>query len=75
MFITLLADTDMNNVDFLLKSSFSMKTLDEKMRIKELGPHQPQNFVIQQQDKNTVRKFQPTWFSRKKWLTVSEKIV
>jgi hypothetical protein len=36
----------MNRVDFLLKSPFSMKTLDEKMRIKELGPHQPQNIFL-----------------------------
>jgi Domain of unknown function (DUF4371) len=62
----------MNRADHLTKNPFSSKTFDEKLEIKKLGPHQPQNFKIQQKDKAVVRNFNNKWFKITPWLTVSE---
>lgn len=60
----------MNEVDYLLKnSSLSSK---EKLEIIRLGPHQPKDIQISQQDGKIIRKFGVSWFTKTSWITVSE---
>lgn len=61
----------MNTVDNLLKSPFCNLTLEEKLAIKRLGPHQPNDFSFFQMDSKKKRKFCSSWFTKKPWLTVS----
>ncbi|XP_060951206.1 zinc finger MYM-type protein 1-like [Limanda limanda] len=60
-----------NNVDYLLKVRFSRLPLEEKLEIKRLGPHRPQDLVLLQPSGKMTRTFKREWFERKTWLTAS----
>lgn len=62
-----------NDVDYLLAHPFSSMSLEEKMEVKRLGTHRPNDVEITQKDKRQNRKFcvRPIWFQRKDWLTAS----
>ncbi len=62
----------MNKVDELLKEPFSRLKLEDKLKVKELGPHQPKDFKLSQLDQKKNRSFSNQWFDKKSWLTVSE---
>lgn len=62
----------MNSVDDLISNPFVSRSLEEKLEIKRLGPHQPPNFSISTSDKRQTRNFSADWFSKKPWLTASE---
>ena len=59
----------MNHVDSLLTQPFSRLKLEEKLRIKELGPHQPKDFNLKVSHR---RSFSCSWYEKHDWLTVSE---
>ncbi len=61
----------MNTVDYLLENKFSSLTEQEKLEIKRLGRHIPEDFSIQQKCKSQKRNFSPRWFETTKWLTGS----
>ena len=51
----------MNTVDTILKRPFSRLSIEEKLEIKKLGPHQPPSFTFEQfqfskTDKNIHKK-------------------
>jgi hypothetical protein len=62
----------MNKVDYLLKNPFHVLKIEEKIEIKRLGAHQPNDFTCVQVDGKKKRTFCNTWFGKKAWLTVSE---
>uniref|UniRef100_A0A1A7WQQ2 Si:ch211-240b21.2 n=2 Tax=Iconisemion striatum TaxID=60296 RepID=A0A1A7WQQ2_9TELE len=61
-----------NSVKSLLDYPFKRRTMQEKILVKELGPHRPE-INLQQRFKEKVRaynrSFCRTWFQRKSWLT------
>lgn len=59
----------MNCVDFLLENIKTL-TFDDKLKIKNLGPDQP-NIRIIQSDKKVNRTFNKDWYNKKLWLTAS----
>lgn len=62
-----------NCVDSLLKTPFSSLSLEEKIELKKIGPHQPKDFkfsVIGLAGKQN-RSFSAAWFDKKAWLTPS----
>ena len=61
----------MNNVDYLLKVRFVTLSLEEKLEIKRLGPHRPEDVVLLQPGEKATRTFKTEWFERKTWLTAS----
>ena len=61
----------MNNVDYLLRVQFSTLPLEEKLEIKRLGPHRPDDLILQQPGEKANRTFKMEWFERKTWLTAS----
>ena len=61
----------MNNVDYLLRVQFSTLPLEEKLEIKCLGPHRPDDLILQQPGEKANRTFKMEWFERKTWLTAS----
>ena len=61
----------MNNVDYLLRVQFSTLPQEEKLEIKRLGPHRPDDFILNQPGEKTNRNFKMEWFERKTWLTAS----
>ena len=61
----------MNNVDYLLRVQFSTLPPEEKLEIKRLGPHRPDDFILNQPGEKTNRNFKMEWFERKTWLTAS----
>ncbi|KAM4557752.1 zinc finger MYM-type protein 1-like [Odontesthes bonariensis] len=61
----------MNNVDYLLRVQFSTLSMGEKLEIKRLGAHRPDNLVLLQPGDKTTRTFKTEWFNRKTWLTAS----
>jgi hypothetical protein len=46
----------MNKIDILLKMPFSLLNIEDKLKIKKLGAHQPRDFKLQQKRWLTVRK-------------------
>ena len=61
----------MNNVDYLLRVQFSTLPPEEKLEIKRLGPHRPDDFILNQPGEKTNRNLKMEWFERKTWLTAS----
>ena len=61
----------MNNVDYLLRVQFSTLPQEEKLEIKRLGPHRPDDFILNQPGVKTNQNFKMEWFERKTWLTAS----
>src|SRR4029434_7480788 len=61
----------MNNVDYLLRVQFSTFSLEEKLEIKRLGPHRPDDLILLQPGQNATRTFKTEWYDRKTWLTAS----
>uniref|UniRef100_A0A1A8J1L4 Si:ch211-240b21.2 n=1 Tax=Nothobranchius kuhntae TaxID=321403 RepID=A0A1A8J1L4_NOTKU len=61
-----------NSVRSLLDYPFKRRTMEEKILVKELGPHRPE-INLQQRSTEKVkaynRTFCRTWFQRKSWLT------
>lgn len=66
------SDFKMNKVDYLLKNPFLSLKIEDKLEIKRLGAHQPNDFTCSQLDGKKKRTFCNTWFGKKSWLTVSE---
>ncbi|XP_072042789.1 zinc finger MYM-type protein 1-like [Amphiura filiformis] len=60
----------MNSVDYLLENRFSAHSLQEKIEIKRLGPHRPDNVVVEGKA-NQNRKFSNSWYDKAPWLTAS----
>ena len=61
----------MNNVDYLLRVQFSTLPLEEKLEIKRLGPHRPDDLILLQPGQKATRTFKTEWYDRKTWLTAS----
>ena len=61
----------MNTVDYLLEHKFSALSEQEKLEIKRLGRHIPDNFSIKQKCKSQNRNFSTSWFEKIPWLTGS----
>ena len=61
----------MNNVDYLLRVPFSTLPEHEKLEIKRLGPHRPEDFILLQPGERATRTFKTEWYDRKTWLTAS----
>ena len=61
----------MNHVDELLNNPFYKLTIEDKLEIKRLGPHQPSTFVLSKQCGNRKRSFCSRWSQQFDWLTVS----
>ncbi len=61
----------MNTVDYLLRNEFSAHTEQEKLEIKRLGRHIPDNFSISQKGRTQNRNFSAEWFRKTPWLTGS----
>ena len=61
----------MNNVDYLLRVQFSTLPLEEKLEIKRLGPHRPDDLILLQPGEKATRTFKTEWYDRKTWLTAS----
>ena len=61
----------MNKVDYLLRMQFSTLPLEEKLEIKRLGPHRPDDLILLQPGQNATRTFKTEWYDRKTWLTAS----
>ena len=61
----------MNNVDYLLRVPFSTLPEHEKLEIKRLGPHRPEDFILLQSGGKGTRTFKTEWYDRKTWLTAS----
>ncbi|GFO21201.1 hypothetical protein PoB_004770600 [Plakobranchus ocellatus] len=57
----------MNTIDDILLHPFCERSLEEKLEIKRLGPHQPTDILIVKGN----RKFSSDWYRKYKWLTVS----
>ncbi|KAM4567259.1 zinc finger MYM-type protein 1-like isoform 2-T3 [Odontesthes bonariensis] len=60
-----------NAVRSLLQDPFEKRTLMEKLRVKELGPDQPDLAIKQpasERGKQYVRGFSRNWYTRKAWL-------
>ena len=60
-----------NNVNYLLRVQFSTLPLEEKLEIKRLGPHRPDDLILQQPGEKATRTFKTEWYDRKTWLTAS----
>ncbi|XP_028327722.1 zinc finger MYM-type protein 1-like isoform X2 [Gouania willdenowi] len=65
-----------NGVDYLSTVQFDTLPLQQKLEIKRLGPHKPEDFTIFQEEKckkrkDSTRSFKQEWFKRKNWLTAS----
>lgn len=61
-----------NSIKSLKVTPFERRTMEAKVRVKELGPDQPD--IIIKQDSNDrgrqyTRCFSRSWFSKKAWLT------
>ena len=55
----------MNNVDYLLRVQFSTLPPEEKLEIKRLGPHRPDDFILNQPGEKSVvttLRVSVTWF-------------
>ena len=61
----------MNEVDYLVSVRFSTLSIEQKLEIKRLGPHRPDDLTICQAGKDKTRTFNKEWFKRKLWLTGS----
>ena len=61
----------MSQVGNVIKVQFGTLPLQQKLEIKHLGPHQPEDFNIIQSGKDKNCSFSPERFKRKTWLTVS----
>ena len=61
----------MNNVNYLLRVHFSTLPLEEKLEIKRLGPHRPDDLILLQPGQKATRTFKTEWYDRKTWLTAS----
>ena len=61
----------MNNVDYLLRVQFSALSLEEKLEIKRLGPHRPDDLILLQPGEKATQTFKTEWYDRKTWLTAS----
>ena len=60
-----------NIVEFLIKKTFEMLKLEEKLAIKKRGPDRPNINIIQQtkdRGKTYNRTFSRAWYEKKKWL-------
>lgn len=64
-------DVNLNHVDFLLTHPFHTLNQQDKKRIKELGPHRPRNILVSQVVGKKTRNFNPDFFDRYEWLTLS----
>lgn len=61
-----------NSVKSLQKTPFERRTLQEKLRIKELGPDKPDVIITQQtkdRGREYTRTFSKSWYDKKAWLT------
>ena len=67
-FVSFLSNT-MNNVDYLLRVQFSTLSLEEKLEIKRLGPHRPDDLILLQPGEKATQTFKTEWYDRKTWLT------
>src|SRR4029434_4532608 len=70
-FGSVLIQTTMNNVDYLLRVQFSTLLLEEKLEIKRFGPHRPDDLIPLQHGEKGTRTFKTEWYDRKTWLTAS----
>ena len=61
----------MNNVDYLLRVQFITLSLEEKLEIKRLGPHRPDDLILLRPGEKATQTFKTEWFERKTWLTAS----
>lgn len=55
----------MNEVDYLVSVRFSTLSIEQKLEIKRLGPHRPDDLTICQAGKDKTRTFNKEWFKRK----------
>ncbi|XP_061457100.1 zinc finger MYM-type protein 1-like [Rhineura floridana] len=61
----------MNTVEALQATSFSSRSLEDKLKIKELGPDKPPLVMPQAasgRGKQYTRKFSLEWYEKKRWL-------
>src|SRR4029434_4647737 len=70
-FGSVLIQPTMNNVDYLFRVQFSTLPLEEKLEIKRLGPHRPDDLILLQPGQKATRTFKTEWYDRKTWLTSS----
>ena len=69
--ITTLPRLNLNSVKSLIQDPFERRTLADKLRVKELGPEQPDLTIRQQaseKGKRYMRGFSRSWYNRKAWL-------
>ncbi|XP_078530667.1 zinc finger MYM-type protein 1-like [Lissotriton helveticus] len=62
----------MNTVQELITRSFQARPLEEKLHLKQLGPHQPDlNLQTTSQDRGKMSKctFSKAWYTKADWLT------
>ncbi len=60
-----------NSVQSLLQCPFERRTLAEKLKVKELGPDQPDLLIRQQtseKGKKYTRSYSSRWYTKKAWL-------
>lgn len=55
-----------------IKTSFYSLKLEDKLQVKQLGTHQPNDFSFTQADRMKWITFCNLWFTIKSWLTVSD---
>ncbi|XP_078536808.1 zinc finger MYM-type protein 1-like [Lissotriton helveticus] len=62
----------MNTVQELIARSFQARPLEQKLQIKQLGPHQPEinlQQTTQERRKMSKRTFSNAWYTKADWLT------